>query len=366
MTDRTLADELRSVLLDRSFDAPDPDDTVTRILAETIELDEPVPSGRPWWRPTGGVLAAAAVVAALVLGGAGAVALNRNSTSGKAQSSAAEPANDSAGKASGSVMGPAQAAAPNEAGSSGVQMFNLPANLSCADVPGDKVAITQFDSFTVNGVTRQVVSARCADPTGQRTTSQVYTVADVNGRATIETTVLSQTDAVSVISLTGGVNGFTVRYLQLAQGDSVEAVEQRTFRTADGGKTYPDVDTKLIASACTAADLRTSIAPEVESAVVRIINTSNQPCEVTGYPSRPAGTHRPLSEGQLVPVVVLQPGEAASTTMVPANPSPPCPSSFDVGFALPSGAVLTGVTLPKLIGCVPTVYPFVASGGAVK
>src|SRR5690348_9248278 len=76
MSKKTLPDELRSVLLAHSLDAPEPDSTVEQILAATVgtpAASGPVSTSRRWW--TSNQLLGAAVVVALLVLGAGAYSL---------------------------------------------------------------------------------------------------------------------------------------------------------------------------------------------------------------------------------------------------------------------------------------------------
>src|SRR6185437_13088462 len=76
MSKKTLPDELRSVLLAHSLDAPEPDNTVEQILAATVgtaaasstaSISSPASPSRRWWT-SNQLLGAAVVVALLVLG----------------------------------------------------------------------------------------------------------------------------------------------------------------------------------------------------------------------------------------------------------------------------------------------------------
>ncbi len=93
MTKRTLTDELRSVLLAHSLDAPEPDETVDRVLTGTVGGGAdagadlaPAGSGDPTarrWRVPGRLLVAAGSAAVLVLAIAGIDAARRQSVTGR-------------------------------------------------------------------------------------------------------------------------------------------------------------------------------------------------------------------------------------------------------------------------------------------
>jgi hypothetical protein len=113
MSKRTLTDELQSVLLAHSFDAPEPSTSIDRVLARTVDAERPADTNRRgWWPPSTKLLGIAAAVALVSLGAVGVKALSdHTTTTSTADSKAAAPAVGSVGGASGENV--PDAAAPN-------------------------------------------------------------------------------------------------------------------------------------------------------------------------------------------------------------------------------------------------------------
>lgn len=366
MSDKALPDELRSVLLSHSFDAPAPADTIARTLAQTVEADREEgargPGGRSWWRPALGALVAAAVVGVLAVGGTElVVAARRGPATGS--SAAAVPASGQAGSDSRPDLAPAQGIGPDLViPSSGAPLRVVPNNLSCATGPGAKAVTTLAAAVQLGGGTDEVLAAQCTDATGLRATAQVYTVDEAAGTAAIRATVLRQSDGISVVSLTGGVNQFTVRYLRLATANTAESLEQRTFRTTDGGLSYASPAASIIAPACSSSGLaaRLEKGPIEGSSLLSVTNRGPAPCELNGYPTTP-GVTRTLGRidgNGLVPMVVLRPGQAARAEFGPPSRTP-CPTRLGPPeITLPTGEQLHAVEVQVAFGCPGTVQPF--------
>ena len=210
MSDRTLPDELRSVLLEHSFDAPDPDDTIARTLADTIETDRIAERpDRPWWR-------SGAVAWWLRPWSASAPLAGRWSSRPpttvipparvrRPSRTRGRPLKVAAASATSRWARPSDTECRGSAPAN--PAFLVPTNLSCAATPGGRTVIVFGVPVKLSGVTDQVASAQCSDATGQRNSAQVYTMRTVGGRSTIEATVLRQSDAISVESITGGRTG---------------------------------------------------------------------------------------------------------------------------------------------------------------
>jgi hypothetical protein len=113
MSKRTLTDELQSVLLAHSFDAPEPSTCIDRVLARTVDAERPADTHRrDWWPPSTKLLAIAAAVAVVTLGAVGVTSLrNHPTTTSTADSKAAAP--------QGSVGGASGEQAPNYAAATG-------------------------------------------------------------------------------------------------------------------------------------------------------------------------------------------------------------------------------------------------------
>jgi len=359
MSRNSLPDELRSVLLQHSFDAPDADDTITRILADTVS--QQLAGRRPNHRQLAAGLTAAAVIV-LGLGGVGIAKLHHDAGSA---SSASRGSVNSPAPAFGSQdhnnKGMNLAPLPGGQGlASGSTSIVVPDNLSCATTPGGKRLYTQLDDIRLNGQTDQVVAAQCVSANGVRTSSQVYVVAEVSGIRTIRATVIPQSAGISVVSLAGGSDQFSVEYLRLATAGAPESLQRQTFRTTDGGASYQGSATETVAQACRAKILAASLAGEAGGRYrLQVRNSSGSACVLTGYPSLAGGTQTlrgPAggTRAELVPVLTLAPGAVATAAAEPLAPHQPCPAVAKP-VRLPDGSALSAGA-----PCVGQVHPFVA------
>lgn len=155
---RSLPDELRSVLLEHSFEAPDGADTMTRILAATVD-QQPIrrkSRGRP---RRGTWLTAAAAVVVVSLGGLGIAKLQQDhaaSTGAKQQSdSAAAGSADFGQERNGAAVRP-NVSAGQENGASSV-----PCVTAILGVQGSRISTGSGDGAGVRVVWRNDGPAAC-------------------------------------------------------------------------------------------------------------------------------------------------------------------------------------------------------------
>jgi len=417
MTRRTLTDELRSVLLSHSLDAPEPADTVTRILAGTVgptvgtaqpavgtgqpaggipqpagEDSKPA-TGRRRWRPSGQLLIAACIVAVIVLAAAGInTARHRNpaptsanaaqGSAGSAQSSASSARSAASQHSSANARGPmlvpqvsdgrraAPASPPTYFGST----------LDCSKLPGGHLVTGAWDDFQLSntGQQRYVYEFLCVGSDGQRSASEVQMFESAGGKLRYVMTLLRPNADEHLDFITATTDSVRIQYSvnRNPSGAPAGAVESMAWEFSDpnGGSGMGAV----VAEPCLRKDLEASvIAAAGSSASWRLVlhNRTGVACALEGFPtviamrsgtalagaaahklSGPAGGVR---KGLVPPIIVLSPG-ATAAAVLESSATPSCPTSDDVAVELPNG-----VSLGRLIAAVPAcglvVHPLVGN-----
>jgi hypothetical protein len=381
MSKRTLPDELRSVLLAHALQAPDPTDTVHRVLAATVAAEQP--RSTSWWRGRNLLAAGAAAVLVLVLGGLGFVidqAQHSSSTAGKAISGAnlSGPTRAADGQVANPQLGSGRAEAPQRpyiapGDAVGLPAPAAPSGLNCAQLlPGSRPVLGSATKIRLTGVDHDlyVYDFLCVLSDSQRSASTVAVYAQVGGTLRLQA-VLVPASA-----------GYQTDYMGTSDGDRVLAVQlftqQRTlirqdFSTGDGvhftPRSFP------VAPACTASDLTARIAQvdSISSAVrerpyaVQLTKQSPGICVLSGYltvtaaDGRAAPTLRGLAGGWggiVPPIVQLAQGTTVSAMIEPAD-QPKCAPSSAVAVSLPDGSSL-GVLPAGVALCGAQVHPIVS------
>lgn len=191
MTAKTLTDELRSVLLFHALEAPEPNATVDRILAETVgtvtalglhdEAPESSAEPRPRRRLSLQHLMAAAVVGVLLISVAGINSFRNSNTAQTAteasQDQVSQRQQDDAA-AGGSTSGSAGQPAPGADLSLEAKPVAPPdyagQRLDCATIPGSKLTVGQSDRFKLlSDVEGYLFEYLCVAPDGRRSASEV-------------------------------------------------------------------------------------------------------------------------------------------------------------------------------------------------
>lgn len=349
MSEKTLADELRSVLLARSLDAPEPTETMRGILADTVgtgasphpELadrpgaaDQPggrVRATRPGWLswPPSGFLIAAVTVALLVIGVGALARLGQSGQSGSATGSSAggsvaqnsaeknsagknAPGSDSArsnsaggGAGTGSAMGPrVQANGTESPGGSANQGSPaplvgptppFPKDLNCSSIGGGRRGIGAWaaDPATPGSNGLRFYEFRCSGPSGQRLASEVQEFRRTGSALAYVQTLLplALNQQVDFLTVEGGA--VLIQSANASGADRGDVV-QRTY-TLDSRPGYR-VTAKLVARACSGKDLSTtgSTSAEIRTtsgtvvsahALLQFTNRSYLPCAIEGYPA---------------------------------------------------------------------------------
>lgn len=406
MSKRTLTDELRSVLLARALDAPQPEATVDAILARTVHTAGASPSvptggitaGTPSQleqrrrRPSGQLLVAASVLAVLVLAVAGINLARHNSTVSSARSgSSADSGANSAQPASGLAQ-PGARGPKNAPGAPSDQPSVPPAPpsatpLDCSGIPGTHVISRAKASFLQSeaGEYRYVYEYLCVGANGQRSASAVQEFRSVGGQLVYLQTVVGQGEQRHVDFISGGIDSIQLQstdYLSSITGRSGD-IELTKVLLGDpsGGESSGPVTT--VARVCRAGDLSATVrniaaADSVGNAahsVLALRNRTASPCALEGYPSVvPQATGKAVGpaaaqslngpaggvvKAQIPPIIALTPGGTASAIVETGATGPgACPTVDHLKVTLPTGVSLGSVPA-QLTACNLVVHPLV-------
>lgn len=392
MSKRTLQDELRSLLLSRSLEAPDPDPTVEAILARTVasaatststatstatsaDADAPINADsdtaattsargrRHWWPPSSKFLAVAAAVTVGLAGVAGANVLrNGKSHSSSSMSSGlvSGTAGDSAASQAAGVPGVAQGSMqPNAAPSDAAQPPPSPVGLQCSTLPGGQLVTDQRAGFLVaaTGETRYVFGFYCAGANGERGDSALQAFELTNNAWKYLSTLIDAANGLHLQFVSGVSDAVTLQGTGKPgslSGSSVGDVLSLTMITSDGGLSWRSGGTHLVAAACTRSDLSATVVT-VESVdardgrvaapthqVLQLTNHTVNPCALEGYPSLVATRGGKVVGPALTPTLAGPAGGVSS-------PAPPIVVLIPGGTA---GAIIEYDTVHP--SCAPT------------
>lgn len=388
MSKRTLPDELRSVLLAHALQAPDPADTVHRVLAATVAPDQPRLGARR--RRLSVLTGSAAAVLVAVLVGVGFVvdqslhphsnAGETNAASNAGQSNSGQ--SDGLGQTLPSQQAGGRAAtplrpniAPGEAG--GVPANPIaPSELNCARLlPGSQLAIGSAARARLAGLNQDlyIYDFRCEKPDGTRSASTVAAYVRAGSAVQLRAVLLSASFG-SKVDFVGSDDRILVVQVLTRQQDLI----RHDFTTTDG--VHFSEDSAVVAAACTPEDLTSRIV-RVDSAsptdgerpyAVQFTKHSGGICVLSGYPGVTAADGSAASAiptlrgaaggtGAAVPEIV----ELAQGTTVAAMVEPParpgCPPSGAVAVVLPNGRSM-GVLPATVALCGAQVHPIVPNG----
>ncbi|MGI8666952.1 MAG: DUF4232 domain-containing protein [Jatrophihabitans sp.] len=403
MSKKTLPDELRSVLLSHSLDAPDPDSTVDQILAETIaagsaaagradHTDRAGRAGRrPRRRPSGQLLVAAASVAVLVLAAAGVRAVSH----GRSGQATTGSANSATQPAAGSAKQPLQrnTGGPQSAAGPDIELLKppLPANLNCSSLPGGQATVGQRTTFRVSatGELRYVYEFLCVGTNGLRGPSEIQAFQLVNGQLRYLSTLIGADKGAHLEYLSGVTDGVTAQGIggsdapdTLPSGDVISL----KLVSTDGGLSFSSDGAHLVAPACQRSDLTVTVrtvqpvsAVNGRAAVpahrlLQLTNHTVKPCALEGYPNLVARSARAtggsplghtlsgpaggLTSAAIPPIVVLIPGGTAGAILEYASVHPSCAPTDQLAVTLANGVSLGTVTA-VLSACGLDVHPLV-------
>jgi hypothetical protein len=389
MSKKTLPDELRSVLLAHSLDAPEPETTVDRILAATVggpAPDQVVPKGRfglrpgqHWWM-SNQLLGAAVVIGLLVLG-VGGYSLHNLGGPQRAASNSAGGANAAVNGSAGlPSTGLGQLGKNNQSQQLPVPAPAPPTDLPCTSLPGGHPVVGAHTSFplTSTGELRYVYEFLCVGTNGARSASelQVFQPAP-GGRSSYLSTMVPVGKDGHLQYLSAVPNGVRVQGTDQSAGDRPGDVISVTYTTADGGKSFSSTG-KLVAKACQKADLSARVVTADGGAtghhqVLQLTNLTVNPCGLEGYPTLVPVVNGALSGPMLnptlsgpaggvtadvPPIVVLIPGGTAGAIIEPGLSHATCPPANQVSVQLPNGVSLGSIPA-DLSTCGLDVHPLV-------
>lgn len=395
MSKKTLPDELRSVLLAHSLDAPDPESTVEQILAATVgtpagqAASTPTNTSRHWW--TSGQLLGAAVVVALLVLGLGTYTLrgglsHREATGAGSNGAAFKnagpadlPANGTAQPSSalgqqGQNPGQAPRAVPVDP--------PVPTDLPCTSIPGGHAVIGARTNFRLSstGETLYVYEFLCIGDFGQRSGSEVQVFGRTGDSLHYLSTLIPAGKNGHVDYLAALPNGVRIQGTDQSAGARPGDVISVSYTTSDGGRTFSSSG-KLIARACTRADLSARLVSadggiSGQHQVLQLTNLTPNPCGLEGFPtlvtlangqptgpvltttlSGPAGG---VTKAKVPPIVVLSPGGTVGAIIEPATDHPTCAQANQLRITLPDGASL-GPVPANLPTCGLEVHPLVGN-----
>lgn len=386
MSKRTLPDELRSVLLAHALHAPDPDDTVQRVLATTVAPEQPRPVARRRRRFSMLTGSAAAVLVAVLVGVGFVVDQSWHPHSDGARSNSA--ANSNAGQSNGighnfpSQQAGGRAATPPRANIAPGEAGGAPANpvppseLNCVRLlPGSRLAIGSAARARLAGMNQDLYlyDFRCVRPDGTRSASTVAAYVRAGSAVQLRVVLVSASFG-GKVDFVGSDDRRLVVQLLTRQQDLI----RQDFTTTDG--VHFSEDTAVVAAACSPADLTTQIV-RVDRAsptdgeqpyAVQFTKHSGGICVLSGYPSVTAADGSAASAvptlrgaaggtGAAVPEIVeLAQGTTVAAMVEPAA-RPGCAPGGTVAVALPSGRPV-GVLPADFSLCGAQVHPIVANG----
>lgn len=403
MTTKTLTDELRSVLLFHALEAPEPNATVDRILAETVgtvtalglhgEAPDSSTEPRPGRRLSLQHLMVAGVVAVLLISVAGINSVrNRNAvqTATEASSDQVSQRQPSGAPAEGSRAGSA-ALPPATDSSFGLSGVRPPAyagkRLDCSTVPGSKLTVGQADDFTLSSDAQgYLVEYLCVGPDGRRSASEVLMFQLVAGEWKYERSLPHPNAYEHLESMIAGSQTF-LQYSVHRRGSVPGEIRAEVVDLSDpaNGHSY------TVAEPCQREQLQVSLTPLTNAAVpswrlslrnqgradTATGNRITAACGLEGFPqvraqrdgatlttatptlNGPAGG---VTKQQAPPIIVLTQGATASAVIEQSarSAADACLRSDQLAVTLPNGVSL-GQLAAEVAGCGLVVHPLVGN-----
>ncbi|MGX7681007.1 DUF4232 domain-containing protein [Jatrophihabitans sp. DSM 45814] len=341
---RSLTEELQSVLRSKSMDAPAPSTAIAEILDRTIgaaATDTTMPRSRlslvrNRFRASSLILSAAAVAAVVVLIGVAVVGdgggPNAEKSSGGAGSAAGPPqladglpASPASGVQGGIASPGPSANFGSSAASGGGAVTFTP--VRCPD-PTQLGSVSTLGTLTLaktaaatTGRALSIIATTCTGPKGIASSSQVDVETD---DGTLVRTLISQAQGVQADFGTVIGSTITVRGYSPSEHGSFDYA----FEAAADGKTFTALRPSLYANDCTAGGVSLAItadADATDAVLIQVRNTGVYPCVMRGYPDVTAiseASRAVASQtlrganggvgGSVAPIVVLNPGGTAS------------------------------------------------------
>ncbi|MBV9822134.1 MAG: hypothetical protein JO144_07805, partial [Actinobacteria bacterium] len=307
MSERTLTDELRSVLLFHAMEAPEPSVTVDRILNDTVGAAvvlgapgtpaEPV-AGTGSRRPSSWQLVAAGVVAVVLLAAAGINSQRaRHAADSASQRAAGSAASGSAARGSAASRGGSKAL-PNAFGQPQAGAAQTPTYqgnaLNCASIRGGRLVTGQSDDYvSPTGELNYIVEFLCVGPNGERSASELQVFQQVDGRLRYRRTLLSPAAGEHLDFLTAGAASARAQFMAYRTtagwpaGTVLSTTWDLSLADPGAGYTFPladpcgrtDLDRELTVAATLAA-----LPGTVPAWRLTVRNTGPRACGLEGFP----------------------------------------------------------------------------------
>jgi hypothetical protein len=376
-TKRSLTDELQSVMLAHSLDAPEPTASIENVLSKTVATTAPAAIRRRRWFPSPTMIAAAAVVALLV----GGVVLLDSSRQESHKSSAGSNASLSGqgdAKAAAGVTPPRGSNDSAGASPAPQALGSIPAPACVAAGAGTAAGTGYSVALGPSNSHVTIADAYCNTPNGSRTGSAVEVYRITETSRTAVATLIRPEQQLHVDQIEQRGQTVVVTALDTSSG----SLNDYRFSTTNG-TTFTAEPVTLVATACAKSTLEVrvrdgSVRAGVSASLIDLRNRGAQPCVIEGYPDIAATVTNQLavtaqavphglaggSSTQAPPIVLLQPG-AAGTAMIeyltkaPANVVTPCESAKQLTISL-RGEPLATVPFVKSI-CSLQIHPVVSS-----
>ncbi|UQX87908.1 DUF4232 domain-containing protein [Jatrophihabitans telluris] len=395
MTERTLTEELDSVLRAHALDAPDPAATISAVLAATVAVPGD-PQDPRWWRPLVSARAAGWVAAVLVVigGGVGAVVAHPNGqTKSSSAGSAAADRQNAGGYAANRPNADSQAsAAAGAAGGTaallgprpGVTSPGIPTGAGADCGAGQSGTAKTFPARVpdpATGDTLYFATSACSGTAGTSEASTV-TVYRLHRRDALPEAVLLtpreglHTTDVTVSSERGTVVvTVTGTDYRAVTGPRHGALTEYRFAMSTDGRTFTPLGNVVTVQACVSSQLRANATLHPEAgwaAAVKLTNTGPQSCVLQGYPdvsataatdsatassasgARAAYDHSTPADPNAV--VTLEPG-GSTVLIIEAGHDMRCASADQLNIELPSGGQPVSLSYPLHL-CSIKVHPF--------
>lgn len=406
MSERTLTEELQSVLRAHALDAPEPGASIAAILAETVEADgatrQPRLGGggrlavaRARWRAANKTtFVAASVLVAIVLLAVGVRSLGSDSTAKSSSSAAAggsvagpdsaagssalaapsygaaQGLGDKSQSAAASQPQPSQAAgAANSAQPGQPPVFQCPAGQT-----ETSKAVATLDTPALKAYEFRLMQIDCASANGARSGSDlsVYRIGPSGPAKVAQLIRPAQGIRVDSVAVTGSTRLTLI-------GEHAGATEQYTYAMSADRTILTPVATKQLTRACGNAAVAVNVVPTSASdqpgraGLVRVLNTSASACNVGGYPIITPAPAPAASAGKIVytlhgvlggvkvptySTVRLAPGDVA-TALVEAGTTSRCAVSTALRVIIAPGQAAQSIPF-EISTCALNVHPFVA------
>jgi len=388
MTPKTLTDELRSVLLFHALEAPEPNATVDRILADTVgpvvslgSADED-PGARPARRRrlSARQLLVAAAVAVLLLSVAGINSVrNRDAGRTAAQPGRSQTDQPVSGRAAAGqlVLPPA-----SDATGAGGKPTHYGTALDCSTIAGGRLVTGHFDDVTLaTGERAYLYEFLCVGRDGQRSASQVQLFRQVGNQLKYLQTLPHPSADEHLNFMTGGVDSVSIQVSVTSAPPGGVAGEVRSMNWQLSDPDSSHILAATVAEPCTRKDLTATVTvvpyAAASSWLLQLRNHTGTACALEGFPqvralragaaqSAAAPTLRGVAGGvtktPAPPIVVLSPGADASAIIEQGagSAASSCPPSDHLDVTLPNGVSL-GLLPAELPGCGLVVHPLVGN-----